>query len=165
MRTSSWSSVLRRLRPWFVGWFTFQAFVALAGFLTARRRNEGDASSTSIRRVITHNGLELRPTNPDLSRLRVDLAMAGGEIDLTALPLPAQGIDLTVRMGMAGLAVRVPADWRVWWRFRGVGGIGADGAVQRTRDEHAADLRIHAVVALGGVGVEARGLSTSPPPD
>lgn len=164
MRTSSsWSSVLRRLWPWVAGWFALQAGVALTGFLTARRRNEGDETSTSIRRVVTHNGLELRPTNPDLSRLRVDLAMAGGEIDMTALPLPAQGIDLTVRMGMAGLAVRVPAEWRVWWRFRGVGGIGADGAVQRTRDEHAADLRIHAVVALGGIGVESGGLSAPPP--
>ena len=164
MSNPRWSSVLRRLRPWLIGWFTFQAVVALAGFLTAWRRDEGDATSTSIRRTVTHNGLELRPTNPALSRLRVDLAMAGGEIDLTALPLPAHGIDLTVRMGMAGLAVRVPADWRVWWRFRGVGGIGADGAVQRTHDQHAADLRIHAVVVLGGVGVEAGGLSAAPPP-
>ncbi|TQN35732.1 hypothetical protein FHU33_4961 [Blastococcus colisei] len=156
MRTShSWSSALRRLRPWIVGWFTFQAVVALTGWLVARRRNEGDESSTSIRRVLTHNGLELRPVNPELSRLRVDLAMAGGEIDLTGLPLPSHGIDLTVRMGMAGLAVRVPADWRVWWRFRGVGGIGTDGSLQRTHDEHAADLRIHAVVVLGGIGVEA----------
>ena len=164
MRNPNWSSVLRRLRPWAVGWFTFQALVALAGVLTAWRRDEGDATSTSIRRTVTHNGLELRPTNADLSRLRVDLAMAGGEIDLTALPLPAHGIDLTVRMGMAGLAVRVPADWRVWWRFRGVGGIGTDGAVERTHDEHAADLRIHAIVVLGGLGVEAGGLSASPPP-
>ena len=147
--------VLRRLLPWLVGWLTFQALVALAGRLTAWRRNEGDESSTSIRRVLTHDGLELRPTNPELSRLRVDLAMAGGEIDLTAIPMSPHGIDLTVRMGMAGLAVRVPADWRVWWRFRGVGGIGTDGALQRTRDEHAADLRIHAVVVLGGIGVEA----------
>jgi hypothetical protein len=164
MRQSSSSSVLRRVRPWVVGWFTFQAVVALAGFLMAWRRNEGDATSTSIRRVVTHNGLELRPTNPDLSRLRVDLAMAGGEIDLTSLPLPPHGIDLTVRMGMAGLAVRVPADWRVWWRFRGVGGIGTDGAVERTHDQHAADLRIHAVVVMGGLGVEAGGLSAAPPP-
>jgi hypothetical protein len=156
--------VLRRLCPWLVGWLTFQAAVALAGFLTAWRRNEGDATSASIRRVVTHNGLELRPTNPDLSRVRLDLAMAGGEVDLTALPLPAHGIDLTVRMGMAGLAVRVPADWRVWWRFRGVGGIGGDGVVARTHDEHAADLRIHAVVVLGGIGVEAGGVSASPPP-
>jgi hypothetical protein len=35
-----------------------------------------------------------------------------------------------------------------------VGGIGADGGVARTHDEHAADLRIHANVAFGGIGVE-----------
>lgn len=149
------ASALRKLLPWVVGWFSFQAAVALAGWVLARRRTEGDETSTSIRRVVTHNGVELRPTNPDLSRLRVDLAMAGGEIDLTALPLPSHGVDLTVRMGMAGLAVRVPADWRVWWRFRGIGGIGTDGSLQRTHDEHAADLRIHAVVVLGGIGLEA----------
>ena len=164
MRNLRWSSVLRRWWPWLAGWFTLQAVVAIGGFLAAWWRNEGDASSPSIRRVVTHHGLQLRLTNPALSRVRVDLALAGGEIDLTGLPLPERGIDLTVRMGMSGLAVRVPADWRVWWRFRGVGGIGADGAVQRTHDEHAADLRIHAVVLLGGLGVEAGGFSASPPP-
>ncbi|SFF02882.1 hypothetical protein [Blastococcus tunisiensis] len=156
MTTSrSRSAALRRLRPWLFGWFAFQAVVAVTGWLLARRRDEGDETSTSIRRAITHSGVELRPTNPELSRLRLDLAMAGGEIDLTALPLPPHGIDLTVRAMMAGLAVRVPADWRVWWRFRGVGGIGTDGSLQRTHDEHAADLRIHAVVVFGGIGVEA----------
>lgn len=156
MTTSrSRSAGLRRLRPWLFGWFAFQSVVAVTGWLLARRRDEGDETSTSIRRAITHNGVELRPINPELSRLRLDLAMAGGEIDLTALPLPPHGIDLTVRAMMAGLAVRVPADWRVWWRFRGVGGIGTDGSLQRTHDEHAADLRIHAVVVFGGIGVEA----------
>jgi hypothetical protein len=151
----SLAPALRRARPWLIGWFAFQAAVALAGRLTAWRKDEGDESSTSIRRVLTHDGLELRPANPQLSRVRIDLAMAGAEIDLTGLPRPAHGIDLTVRMGMGGLAVRVPPDWRVWWRFRGVGGMGGDGRVQHTRDEHAADLRIHAVVVLGGIGVEA----------
>jgi hypothetical protein len=147
--------IVRRLRPWIVGWVAFQAVVAGVGWLTAWRKNEGDESSTSIRRVLTHFGLELRPRNPQLSRVRVDLAMAGAEIDLTDIPRPATGIDLTLRMLMAGAAVRVPADWRVWWRFRGIGGMGGDGRVQRTDDEHAADLRIHATVLLGGVGVEA----------
>ncbi|SOD95756.1 hypothetical protein [Blastococcus haudaquaticus] len=151
----SLAPVLRALRPWFVGWFAFQAVVAAVGWLTARRQNEGDESSTSIRRVLTHSGLELRPRNPALSRLRVDMAMSGAEIDLTGLPRSDQGIDLTLRVLMGGAAVRVPPDWRVWWRFRGVGGMGGDGVVQRTHDEHAADLRIHAVVVLGGVGVEA----------
>jgi hypothetical protein len=156
MRTvRSQPSTLRRLAPWLVGWFTFQALVALAGRVTAWRKNMGDESSTSIRRVFTHTGLELHPRNPQLSRIRLDLAMAGAELDLTALPRPEAGIDLTVRAGMAGLAVRVPSDWRVWWRFRGIGGIGTDGALQRTHDEHAADLRVHAVVVFGGIGIEA----------
>jgi hypothetical protein len=149
-------SLARRLLPWLAGWFAFQAVVAFAGLLAARRKNEGDESSTSIRRVLTHNGLELHPRNPELSRVRVDLAMAGAEIDLTGLPHPAHGgIDLTARVLMGGLAVRVPSDWRVWWQFRGIGGIGSDGTVQRTHDEHAADLRVHATVALGGVGIES----------
>ena len=150
----SFAPVLRKLRPWIIGLLTFHAVVAATGRLTAWRKDEGDESSTSIRRALTHDGLELRPRNPDLSRLRVDVAMAGAEIDLTGLPLPAKGIDLTVRVLMGGAAVRVPPDWRVWWRFRGVGGMGGDGVVQRTHDEHAADLRIHAVVVLGGIGVE-----------
>jgi len=133
--------VLRRAQPWIVGWLTFQAVVALTGWLTAWRKDEGDETSTSLRRTLTHNGLELRPVNAELFRVRIDLAMAGA------------AVDLTLRMLMAGAEVRVPADWRVWWRFRGVGGIGGDGVVARVHDERSADLRIHADVVLGGIGV------------
>jgi hypothetical protein len=158
MRTSrALPPVLRRLLPWLVGWVAFQAVVAVVGRVAARQKNDGDESSTGIRRVLTHHGLELHPRNPALSRVRLDLAMAGGELDLSGIGRPETGVDLTVRAMMSGLAVRVPPDWRVWWRFRGVGGIGADGAVQRTHDEHAADLRIHATVLFGGIGVEAAG--------
>jgi hypothetical protein len=145
----------RRVRPWLIGWAAFQAAVAVTGWLLAWRRNEGDESSMSIRRTVTHTGLELRPRNPRLTRVRIDLAMAGAELDLTGLPRPEGGIDVTVRALMGGLAVRVPAEWRVWWQFQGVGGMGGDGVVQRERDEHAADVRVHATVLFGGVGVEA----------
>ena len=145
----------RRVRPWLIGWAAFQAAVAVTGWLLAWRRNEGDESSMSIRRTITHTGLELRPRNPRLSRVRIDLAMAGAELDLTGLPRPEGGIDVTVRALMGGLAVRVPAEWRVWWQLQGVGGMGGDGVVQRSRDEHAADVRVHAAVLFGGIGVEA----------
>jgi hypothetical protein len=148
--------VFRRLRPWLVGWAAVQATVALTGLVLAWRHNLGDASSTSIRRTLTHGGLDLHPTNPRLERIRLDLAMAGAEIDLTGLPRPPHGIDLTARVVMAGVGVKVPPDWRVWWKFRGVGGIGTDFAVERTHDEHAADLRVHADVLFGGIGVGAR---------
>jgi hypothetical protein len=145
----------RRVLPWLIGWAAFQAAVAVTGWLLAWRRDEGDENSTSIRRTRTHAGLELRPTNPRLTRVRVDLAMAGAELDLTGLPRPENGIDVTVRVLMGGLAVRVPADWRVWWQLQGVGGMGGDGVVQRSRDEHAADVRVHASVLFGGIGIEA----------
>lgn len=145
---------VRKALPWVTGWLMFHAVVALAGWITAWRRNDGDETSLGIRRTITHSGLELRPTNPQLARLRVDLAMAGAEIDLTGIPQPATGVDLTVHLLMGGMAVRIPAGWRVWWQFRGLGGIGTDGTVERTHEPHAADLRIHATVLLGGIGVE-----------
>jgi hypothetical protein len=148
------SRALRKVRPWLLGWVAFQAVVAAAGWFTAWRKNEGDESSASIRRVLTHFGLELRPRNQQLSRVRVDLAMAGADIDLTGIPRPAAGIDLTLNVMMAGVAVRVPADWRVWWHFRGIGGIGNDVGVQRTQDEHGADVRVHATVLFGGIGIE-----------
>jgi len=144
----------RRVLPWLAAWIGFQAVLGLLGRLAARRLDEGDEGATAIRRVLTLGGLELRPTNPALSRITVDLGMAGGEIDLTAIP-DTDGIDLTVRAVMGGLAVRVPPDWRVWYRFRGVGGIGTDGGLTRTHDEHGADLRVHAVAVMGGIGVEA----------
>jgi len=46
--------------------------------------------------------------------------------------------------------IEVPADWRVWWSFAGVGGVGSDGGVARASDEHEADLRIRARVLFGG---------------
>jgi hypothetical protein len=146
--------IIRRSRPWLVGWFAFQALLALAGRLAAWRLDAGDERATVIRRVQTVGGLELRATNPGLERVVVDLAMAGAEVDLTGVGQSAGPVDLTVHVLMGGLAVRVPPDWRVWWRFRGVGGIGTDATVARTHDEHAADLRIRATVLFGGVGVE-----------
>jgi hypothetical protein len=148
---------VRRVLPWLVAWFGFQAVVLVAGRVSARQKNEGDENSAGIRRVVTHNALELHPQNPQLSRIRLDLAMAGAELDLTAIGRPATGIDLTVRAMTAGLTVRVPPDWRVWWQLRGVGGIGSDGTVQRTHDEHAADLRVHATLLFGGIGIEGAG--------
>jgi hypothetical protein len=146
--------ILKRVLPWLGGWLALQAVVALIGRLLAARFDEGDDSSKEIRRVVTMGGLQLKPTNPGLTRIELDLGMAGGEIDLTALDETA-GIDLTMRAVMGGLAVKVPADWRVWSQFRGVGGIGTDGGLTRTHDEHGADLRVHAVAVFGGIGVEA----------
>jgi hypothetical protein len=153
--TRSLPPAVRKALPWLLAWWSLQAVVAVAGRLVARRKNEGDESSTAIRRVQTVGGVDLRPHNPTLSRVRIDLVMAGGALDLTALPRVPGGIDVTIRSIMGGMAVQVPPGWRVWWRFQGIGGIGADGPVVRSEDETGADLRIHVRAIMGGVGVES----------
>jgi hypothetical protein len=145
---------VRRVLPWLLAWWTLQGLVAVTGRLVARRKDEGDESTAGIRRVMVLGGFELAPRNRELTRVRIDLVMAGAELDLTGITETA-GIDLTVTTVMAGMAVKVPPDWRVWSRFRGVGGLGTDGGVQRTSDEHAADLRVHGRALFGGIGVEA----------
>ena len=147
---------VRRVLPWLLGWWAVQAVLAVGGRLVARRKDEGDESTAGIRRVVVLGGVELRPVNPELSRVRLDLVMAGGQLDLTGVPHVPGGIDLTVRALMSGLGVQVPTGWRVWWSCRGLGGVGfaeSDGLV-RTDDERGADLRIHADVLFGGIGVE-----------
>ncbi len=153
--TRSLPPAVRKVLPWLLAWWSFQAVLAVGGRIVARRKNEGDESSTSIRRLQAVGGVQLRPTNRSLPRIRLGLAMAGGVLDLTALPRVPGGIDVTVRAVMGGMAVQVPPGWRVWWQFQGIGGVGADGPVVRTRDEAGADLRLHVVAVMGGLGIES----------
>jgi hypothetical protein len=147
--------VRRRVLRVVLAWLGFQAALAGAGLLAARKLDEGDEASARIRRVRLVGGFELRPTAADLSSVRLDLAMAGAELDLTGVQPPAGGVDLTLNLAMGGVGVKVPPGWRVWWKFLGVGGMGADEGVQRVATEAEADLRIRASVLFGGVGVEA----------
>ncbi len=148
---------VRKVLPWLAAWWTLQLVLGGVLRLVARRKNEGDETSSSIRRLQALGPVELRPTNPALTRVRIDLVMAGGVLDLTALPRVPGGIDVTVRAVLGGMAVQVPPGWRVWWRFRGIGGIGADGPVVRARDEAGADVRLHVRCAFGGLGIESAG--------
>ena len=157
MRTpSTLPPVVRRVLPWLLRWWTAQAALAVVGRLVARRKDEGDESTAGIRRVVVVGGDELRPVNPELSRVRLDVVMGGVQLDLTAVPRVPGGVDLTVRALMGGVSVRVPAGWHVWESCRGVGGVGvAEGDdVLHTDDERGADLRVHADLLLAGVGIE-----------
>lgn len=152
-------SSLRRVLPWVLGWLAFQIAVAVAGRVAARRLDEGDERSPSIRRVLTQRGLDLHPTNPALSSVQVDLAMGGVNLDLGDLRSadgsgPSPVVDVRVRVLMGGVAVHVPPDWRVWTSFRGIGGIGVAPGIQRADDEREADLRVRAGVLFGGVGID-----------
>ena len=146
---------LRRALPWIAGVLAAQGAVALAGQVWAWRRDEGDDSTAGIRRVRVMGGTQLRPHHRDLSRIRLDVAMAGGEIDLGGLaPVPG-GVDVTVHAVMGGAAVRVPPAWRVWSGLRAVaGGVGLQPGVTSTADERSADLRLHGWAVLGRIGVE-----------
>jgi hypothetical protein len=153
------SSAWRRVLPWVLGWLAFQIAVGVTGRVAARRLDEGDEGSASIRRVLTQGGLDLHPTNPALSSVQVDLAMGGVNLDLGGLRSadgggPSPVVDVRIRALMGGVAVHVPPDWRVWTSFRGLGGIGVAPGIQRADDEREADLRVHATVVFGGVGIE-----------
>ena len=157
MRTTGRGARVRRaVLPWVTGWLAVRAAIALTGWLVARRVDIGDESTATIRRTRTAGALRLRPRHPELSRVRIDLVMSGGELDLTGVPRVPGGIDVTVRLVMAGLAIRVPPGWTVWWSAWGPGGVGlaADAPARRTDDERGADLRIHARLWFAGVGVE-----------
>ena len=136
-------------------WLLCQAALVVVALLTARRLDEGDESSTGIRRVLAMGGVELRPTNPALSRVRMDAVMGGGLLDLTAIPPVPGGIDVTLWAVMGGIGLRVPTGSRAWWSFRGaMGGVGAGAGIERVTDPTAADVRVYARALMGGVGIE-----------
>lgn len=147
---------LRRALPWVGAGLAVHGAVTVAGLVWARRRDEGDDSTAGIRRVRIMGGVQLRPRNPELSRIRLDLVMARGEVDLSGLaPVPG-GIDVTVHAVMGGAAVRVPSGWRVWSGLHAVaGGVGLPPGVTRVADGRGADLRLHGFAVMGGIGIEA----------
>ncbi|MGY1770013.1 hypothetical protein [Blastococcus sp. SYSU D00813] len=146
--------LLRRVLPWLAGAVVLQAGGVLTGRVLARHRDEGDDTTAGIRRFRLMGGTELRPRSPELSRVRLDLVMAGAELDLGGVPRVPGGVDLTVRAWMSGAEVRVPAGWRVWVHSSGPGRVDLDPRVQGTDDERGADLRVHATVVAAGVALE-----------
>jgi len=156
MTTSGRGPLARRVLPWLAVWLGVRTAIALTGLLVARRVDIGDESTATSRRTRTAGALRLTARHSHLARVRIDLVMAGGELDLTGVPRVAGGVDVTVHLVMAGLAIRVPPGWRVWWSAKGPGGVGlAPGApAEWTDDERGADLRIHATTWFGGIGVE-----------
>lgn len=155
--TTSQHTGLRRALPWLGAWLAVQGALALGGLVWAWRTDEGDDSTAGIRRSRVMAGTELHPHHPQLSRVRLDLVMAGGELDLSAVPRVPGGVDVTVRAVLAGAVVRVPGDWRVWLGSSGpgaLGGVDVDPRLARTDDERGADLRVHATVVAAGLALE-----------
>ncbi len=146
--------LLRRALPWLAGAAALQGVAAVTGWVLARRTDEGDDSTAGIRRLRVMGGAELRPHHPELSRVRLDLVMAGAEVDLGRVPRVPGGVDVTIRAYLAGAEVRVPADWRVWVHCAGMGGVDVDPRLDRTDDERGADLRVHATVVAAGITLE-----------
>src|SRR4051812_13967781 len=139
----------RRGLPPLGGWLAAQAVVPWRGRLRARRFDEGDESTAGIRRVKVLGGFELAPRNPELTRVRIDLVMAGAELDLTGIAETA-GIDLTVTTVMAGMAVKVPPDWRGGGRGLRGRGPGAPRGGGRAPPRHAAPPPGDGRGAVGG---------------
>jgi len=127
----------------------------VGGRLLAHRLDSGDETSPEIRRIQTFGQVSLAPTSSELSRLQIDLMFAGVELDLTRARARPGGVDATFRCVFGGGNIRVPADWRVAWDRRGIGGvsIGHREPIEKSSNTSAADLRIHLRALFGGVGV------------
>lgn len=148
---------LRRALPWIVGALTVQAILRAGGWLAARRLDTGDEQSPEIRRVAAFGQLVLAPVAAQKSHVHLDLMFAGADLDLTGVKPGPGGTDVDVHCAFGGGNIRVPADWRVAWDSRGIGGvgIGRKEPVKKTDDPDAADLRIHLRALFGGVGLRA----------
>lgn len=146
-----------RVRPWLIALGLAQATLRVGGRLCAHRLDVGDEASGELRRVQTLGSVVLRPTSQALSRLQLDLVLAGAEIDLThAQPGPG-GIDMTLNCTFAGANVRVPSGWKVSWDSRGLGGVDTKKLTTPDVEQDAAtaDLRVHLRAAFGGVSLSS----------
>jgi hypothetical protein len=157
-------SLARRARRWLLTLGVIQLLLRFGGQLAARRRDEGDESSARLRRVGTLGAVSLSPVSQGLAAVGLDLVLAGAELDLTGARPASGGVDLTLTCVLAGCDVRVPADWRVSWDRRGIGGVAPHnqrvspsgqmtGHQPDERDPDTADLRIHLRALFGGVNL------------
>jgi hypothetical protein len=143
---------VRRLGLFVLGFYA--GLIAAAALLRRALPSRGDEESDEIALVAILNGVELE-SRAKAFRGGSMLAWFGGvAADLRQAQL-APGAHLSVSAIFGGIAVRVPAGWRVESNVRALAG-GVEVAVPEPEDPDAPTLTIDGTAGFGGVAIGAK---------
>jgi len=128
--------------------------VASAALLKRAFPSRGDEESDEVRLVAILDGIELRSRAQAFRGGSMFTWLGGIAVDLREAQL-APGAHLEVGSLVGGIAIRVPAGWRVESDVQSLGGGVAIGAPEPA-DPDAPTLRLTGFSAFGGVAVGAK---------
>jgi hypothetical protein len=123
--------------------------------LIAWKMSTGDEGSNHFNRIAIFGGNEFTSVAAALESGRVNVVLGGIAIDLTGAQLGSDGADLSIDGKLAGVALAVPATWRVVIVEQQT--IAGDIAIDVTDPLELPDdspvLRVTAHTMLGGVAI------------
>jgi hypothetical protein len=140
----------------------YAGFATAAALMKRSLVSRGDEESDELALVAIFDGIKLE------SRTRAFrggsmLAWYGGiEVDLSEAEL-APGAHLRLTALFGGIAVRIPAGWRVESTAKALAG-GVDVKTRDAEDPDAPTLTIDGLAALGGIAIGAKKAESAPAP-
>jgi len=142
------------------------AFAGFAGAAAVVRRalpSRGDDESDEVALVAIFDGIDLRSRSTAFRGGSMLSWFGGIAVDLRDAQL-APGAELSVHSLFGGIAVRVPAEWRVESTVKAVGGgVAVQLPAPDARD--APTLALRGFTLFGGVAVGARKPNTGTTPE
>ncbi|MFO7573081.1 MAG: LiaF-related protein [Gaiellaceae bacterium] len=152
---------MRFLRTFLV--FKLGAYVGFAAAAALMKRtlgSRGDEQSDELALVAIFDGIKLKSRAPAF-RGGSMLAWYGGiDVDLTEAQL-APNAHLKLNALFGGIAIRIPAGWRVESRAKALAG-GVDVRAVGADDSDAPTLMIDGMAVLGGIAVGAKKEDAAP---
>ena len=132
--------------------------VASAVVLKRVLRSRGDPESDELALVAILDGVSLESTARAFRGGSLLSWLGGVEVDLREAELAPVGAHLDVHSLFGGVAIRVPAKWRVESRVKALGGGVA--VSPQTAPREAPTLTLDGFAAFGGIAVGSRSAET-----
>ena len=117
--------------------------------------SRGDAESDVVGLVAIFDGIELTSRATAFRGGSMFAWYGGIAVDLREAQLVAEGAHLELHALNGGIAVKVPAGWRVRSNLKAFAG-GVDVRVPEPDDPNAPTLMLGGLAALGGISVSAK---------
>jgi hypothetical protein len=129
--------------------------MAAAAMMKRVLRSRGDAESDEIALVAIFDGIDLKSRASAFRGGSMFAWFGGISVDLSAAKLPSDGAHLDLHALNGGIAIKVPAGWRVRSSMRAVAG-GVDVRAVEPEAADAPTLTLEGLAAFGGVAVTAQ---------